>query len=288
MVGFADVLEVSQLYSLDTTYPRAVAFLVPLPRGILSQLADSQSNALQTNYDELSDVLNETAQAVSDYIEERGYAAYSRPVDEGSRRDCRFRPEPMQFLHHEPGGYVSHLEVAMHAGLGWLGKCGHIVTKPFGSAVVVDSVLTDMPLECCKDVFLSRCGRCQECLYACQEMSNRQAALASAVESAVAARSKKAKNAEDGEGVEGVEGESVAAAEAAMLNTAKHPGGQDADSASQADIAQSNLGCASPGFTGKVYFAFGQPKGAESMCGACIYSCPYTKSYMFRGAVSLN
>jgi hypothetical protein len=271
LVGFADVTELSQLYSLDTTYPRAIAFLAPLPRGILAQLADAQSDALRIYYDELSEILNETSQAVADYITNLGYAAYARPVDEGRRRDCHFRPEPMQFLHHEPGGYVSHLEVAMHAGLGWLGKCGHVVTKPFGSAVVIDSVLTNMPLECCKEVFLSRCGRCQECLYACNEMTDRQAALADAIASVVSARIGYNKNTEEDNQTLSLDAE----------------GGEGIDSTEGSKSVTSAGGPSEPSFAGKVVFAVDQ-SGVESMCGACIYSCPYTKSYMFRGAVSPN
>ena len=66
------------------------------------------------------------------------------------------------------GTPLPHKTVATRAGLGWIGKCALLVTKQFGSAIRLTSVLTDVYI-CC-DTALARsksigiettiCGRC--------------------------------------------------------------------------------------------------------------------------------
>ena len=41
---------------------------------------------------------------------------------------------------------LPHKTVATRAGFGWIGKCALLVTKPFGSALRIATVLTDAPL----------------------------------------------------------------------------------------------------------------------------------------------
>ena len=41
---------------------------------------------------------------------------------------------------------MPHKTVAVHAGLGWIGKSALFVTEKYGSAVRLTSVLTDAPL----------------------------------------------------------------------------------------------------------------------------------------------
>lgn len=62
---------------------------------------------------------------------------------------------------------MPHKTVAVRAGLGWIGKCALLVTKQFGSAVRLTSVLTNAPLECDEPVEQSFCGDCSECVKSC-------------------------------------------------------------------------------------------------------------------------
>jgi len=57
--------------------------------------------------------------------------------------------------------------VATLAGLGWIGKCDLLVTREFGSAVRITTVLTDAELPVAKPVEVSRCGSCTNCVDAC-------------------------------------------------------------------------------------------------------------------------
>ena len=62
---------------------------------------------------------------------------------------------------------LPHKTVARLAGLGWIGKCALLVTPEFGSAIRLNSGVTDAPLDCDIPVEESRCGRCERCVQVC-------------------------------------------------------------------------------------------------------------------------
>ncbi len=60
-----------------------------------------------------------------------------------------------------------HKTVATRAGLGWIGKNALLITREYGSAVRLASVLTDAPLPVGKPVNHSSCGDCANCVGVC-------------------------------------------------------------------------------------------------------------------------
>lgn len=62
----------------------------------------------------------------------------------------------------------SHKRAATGAGIGWIGKSGLLVTKELGSALRLNTVLTDAPLPTDRaPVTRSECGECTECMTNC-------------------------------------------------------------------------------------------------------------------------
>ena len=57
--------------------------------------------------------------------------------------------------------------LATSSGLGWIGRSALFVTKEYGSAVALSSILTDMPLEVSSPITDSLCDECEECQKAC-------------------------------------------------------------------------------------------------------------------------
>ena len=57
--------------------------------------------------------------------------------------------------------------MATKAGLGWIGKCGLLITKSFGSALRLTTVLTNIELSTSEPVKNSICGSCRACVEAC-------------------------------------------------------------------------------------------------------------------------
>jgi epoxyqueuosine reductase len=62
---------------------------------------------------------------------------------------------------------LPHKTVATRAGLGWIGKCALLITRNFGSAVRLATVLTDAPLPVARPINGSGCGDCMACVQAC-------------------------------------------------------------------------------------------------------------------------
>lgn len=58
---------------------------------------------------------------------------------------------------------LPHKTVATRAGLGWIGKNALLVTREFGSAVRISSVLTNAKLDTGTPVDRSICGDCNRC-----------------------------------------------------------------------------------------------------------------------------
>jgi GNAT superfamily N-acetyltransferase len=62
---------------------------------------------------------------------------------------------------------LQHKTVGTRAGLGWIGRSGLLVTKEYGSAVRLASVLTDAGLETGIPTAASHCGDCRQCVAHC-------------------------------------------------------------------------------------------------------------------------
>ena len=62
---------------------------------------------------------------------------------------------------------LPHKTVATRAGLGWIGKCALLVTKEYGPAVRISTVLTDIDLGAGTPINSSHCGDCRNCVEAC-------------------------------------------------------------------------------------------------------------------------
>jgi epoxyqueuosine reductase QueG len=62
---------------------------------------------------------------------------------------------------------LPHKSVATRAGMGWIGKCGLLVTREFGSAIRMSVVLTDAYFDGGTPIGMSYCGDCEECVDKC-------------------------------------------------------------------------------------------------------------------------
>ncbi len=91
----------------------------------------------------------------------------ARALIETGNRARTFPPTTEQIDRTTLSAKIQHRTVATRAGLGWIGKSGLLVTKEYGSAVRLASVLTDAPLETGEPIEVSRCGDCRQCVERC-------------------------------------------------------------------------------------------------------------------------
>jgi epoxyqueuosine reductase QueG len=150
LVGFADLTIIPA--ETRRGFPVGISVGVCVPREIVNGITEAPTLVYWDYYN--SDHLNNLAAAGTEFIRSLGYEAFA------------LTKESVKFV----GSLRSELPyktVATCAGLGWIGKCGLLVTEQFGTAVWFSVILTNAPLRCAEPTVESRCGKCSVCVDAC-------------------------------------------------------------------------------------------------------------------------
>ena len=135
-------------------YSVGISVAVPVPKNICIQLKNKPTKEYYDMYYELNSRLNEIVKSGEDFLLNRGYKAYAQTTDKVKSNAEKKTPVP-------------HKTVACKAGIGWIGKNCLLVTKEYGSAVRLSSLLTDAPLKWSSAVTKSLCGSCMVCVKSC-------------------------------------------------------------------------------------------------------------------------
>lgn len=149
LVGFADVK--SAVHG-DMTFGVSVA--VAVPSKVIQGIYDGPTLDYYYEYHRINQLLNRIVTAGAEYLTAKGYQAFAQTTDAVVESDDYRTALP-------------HKTVATCAGLGWIGKCALLVTREYGSAVRLSSLITNAPLDCGLPITESRCGNCMACTQAC-------------------------------------------------------------------------------------------------------------------------
>lgn len=153
LVSFGDITEINERQR--SGLPIGISIAVKYPKETIKGIADHPTKEYYEQYKKLNGLLNSLATLCADELQACGYKALAQTTDYVDKRSTDYdSPLP-------------HKTVATRAGLGWIGKSALLVTKEFGSAIRITSVLTDAPLPTKPAVNTSYCGSCMECTKAC-------------------------------------------------------------------------------------------------------------------------
>jgi epoxyqueuosine reductase len=152
LVGFADLHEIDP--EARDNFPFGISIVIALNPEIMSQVKEGPTSAYYEEYKRLNILLDDLGQKTVKFLHENGYRAKARPAT--------FAEDKVALTARLP-----HKTVATRAGLGWIGKCALLVTKRYGSAIRLTTVLTDAPLTAGQPVNASLCGHCTHCVDAC-------------------------------------------------------------------------------------------------------------------------
>jgi len=153
MVGFADLREISSdILDACTT---GISIAVALDPRIVVGIQDRPTPEYYEEYNRVNSLLDKLGQQVAQYLTEHGERAEWLPATEG-HIDAETLSTPLP-----------HKTAATLAGLGWIGKCALLVTREYGSAVRITTVLTNAPITTGKPVATSLCGKCTACVDDC-------------------------------------------------------------------------------------------------------------------------
>ena len=131
-----------------------VAVLVSLPRDLVRALQTAPTRAYYAAYHTLNAQLDRIVTRGADFLEQAGYRARAQTTSAVVQDDGWSTPLP-------------HKTVATRAGLGWVGKSCLLVTRAYGSAVRLSSLVTDAPLPWDTPVEESQCKGCSLCVQRC-------------------------------------------------------------------------------------------------------------------------
>ena len=131
-----------------------VSVAVPVPRNIVRDLQTAPTREYYDAYHALNARLDGIVSRGAEFLRANGYRAQANTT-KVVRKDADWRTP------------LPHKTVATRAGLGWIGKNCLLVTKEYGGAVRLSSLLTDAPLPAGTPVNESRCGGCSVCVRRC-------------------------------------------------------------------------------------------------------------------------
>lgn len=153
LVGFADLSPVAE--SIREGMPYAVSVAVGLSPLVISEITEGPTMKYYEDYNRVNTLLAELGNAAARFLRDKGFRAHVVvPTTEGYDRETNSVP-------------FQHKTAATRAGLGWIGKCALLVTREYGSAIRLMTVLTNAALGVGKATEVSACGECSVCVERC-------------------------------------------------------------------------------------------------------------------------
>ena len=153
VIGYADLSDIAS--DVRDSFRYGISMAVALNPRVISEIKDGPTRQYYGEYERANGLLDALGHSAVQFLEERGhkakwFAATRAGID----------PETLATR-------LPHKTAATRAGLGWIGKCAVLVTRGFGSAVRITTVLTDVELPAGEPIDESYCGNCTECVDAC-------------------------------------------------------------------------------------------------------------------------
>ncbi len=153
LIGFADLDEIPVNARSSLRY--AVSIAVALDAPTIAGIHDGPTQEYYSEYKRANALLSDLGDHTARMLREYGYEAISKA------------PTYVGIDPKTQGTVLPHKTVATRAGLGWIGKCALLVTKEYGSAIRLITVLTNVDLDTGIPINESACGDCTVCVKAC-------------------------------------------------------------------------------------------------------------------------
>jgi epoxyqueuosine reductase len=157
IIRFADVSSLSE--QVNRGFNKAILVGILLSRKYIIHLFERVS----TDFDEFNEKehwADALAEWTAEYLQKRGYHAYAQSEANIGRNGY--------FDVQTKTSVLPHKTIALLAGLGWIGKNNLLITKDYGCAFCMCTVLTDAPMEVEKAPLTSpQCGECDICIQVC-------------------------------------------------------------------------------------------------------------------------
>lgn len=168
LIRFVDVSTLS--IEQNRNLPNAIFFGLPLTSFYLNKVMEAvdyvptliAQNKVESDDFHLTELkAGRLADEIAEMLVADGYRAYSQSDDNliaSGAWDAEKSISPLP-----------HKTIAVMAGVGWIGKNNLLVTKEYGSALCIGTILTDAMFNVMQpQVTESKCGGCTKCVSVCQ------------------------------------------------------------------------------------------------------------------------
>jgi epoxyqueuosine reductase QueG len=153
MVGFGDLsmLPEEDRKNMPFGISVAIAYLPQDLKGIEEGPTEDYYRAYMRIDDKIDSIITEGA----DYLKSIGYEAIAQTIEEVAKVETKY------------DSILPHKTVATRAGMGWIGKNALLVTRNYGSAIRISTILTNAPLTADIPIDESNCKDCRKCMEEC-------------------------------------------------------------------------------------------------------------------------
>lgn len=153
IVGFADIKELSS--KENEGFNSGILIAIKYSKEAIENNKKEDLNQYYKEFNIINKKLDDLAILLKDFLNKKGFKA-----------DAKLRSETD--YNKELKTVLPHKTIATLSGIGWIGKCALLVTKDFGSAIRIITVLTDAEFKYGKPIEKSNCGeKCNICKDAC-------------------------------------------------------------------------------------------------------------------------
>jgi epoxyqueuosine reductase QueG len=132
-----------------------VSIGVALNPTIVADIIHGPTKVYEAEYNRINRLLSELSELGSEYLRQQSFEAVSAAATVNAVDEDHLSTS------------LPHKTVATRAGIGWIGKCALLVTKQFGSAVRLITILTNAAVPVADPVDRSSCGECWACVEIC-------------------------------------------------------------------------------------------------------------------------
>jgi len=156
LIGFANLKDLNLYGRYNMNY--GISIVVALNPKIVNEIINGPTKEYQEEYWSVNKLLDKLNSIAATFLQDKGYNAIAFSATSG-----KFNPR----YSHTLSTNLPHKTVATRAGIGWIGKCALLITKHFGSAIRLTTVLTNAPFNYDAPIKDSLCGDCMDCVQIC-------------------------------------------------------------------------------------------------------------------------
>ncbi len=153
MVGIGDLSMIPS--EVRKNMPFGISIAIAYSPQDIQGIGEGPTEEYYRAYMRINDKLDSIITEGADYLKKIGYEAIAQTIEEVAKVETKY------------DSVLPHKTVATRAGMGWIGKNALLVTKKYGSAIRISSILTNAPLTADIPIDESNCKECRKCVEKC-------------------------------------------------------------------------------------------------------------------------